>query len=39
MERTDKIYMAGITMCQDYNIQYSSRFISLMPTNLYGVSI
>lgn len=28
--------IAGITMCQAYNRQYGTRFISLMPTNLYG---
>ncbi len=28
--------IAGIKMCQAYNRQYGSRFISLMPTNLYG---
>jgi GDP-L-fucose synthase len=28
--------IAGIKMCQSYNKQYDSNFISLMPTNLYG---
>ncbi len=28
--------IAGITMCQSYNKQYGTNFISLMPTNLYG---
>ena len=28
--------IAGIKMCQAYNRQYGNRFISLMPTNLYG---
>ena len=28
--------IAGIKMCQAYNRQYGMRFISLMPTNLYG---
>ncbi len=28
--------IAGIKMCQSYNRQYGSKFISLMPTNLYG---
>ena len=28
--------IAGITMCQSYNRQYGTCFISLMPTNLYG---
>jgi GDP-L-fucose synthase len=28
--------IAGISMCQSYNRQFGTRFISLMPTNLYG---
>jgi len=28
--------IAGIKMCQAYNRQYETCFISLMPTNLYG---
>src|SRR5258708_2206905 len=28
--------IAGISMCQSYNRQYGTNFISLMPTNLYG---
>jgi GDP-L-fucose synthase len=28
--------IAGITMCQAYNEQYGTTFISVMPTNLYG---
>ena len=28
--------IAGITMCQSYNRQYGTQFISCMPTNLYG---
>jgi len=28
--------IAGIKMCQAYNRQYGTGFISLMPTNLYG---
>ena len=28
--------IAGIKMCQSYNRQYGTRFISVMPTNLYG---
>lgn len=28
--------IAGIKMCQSYNKQYGTNFISLMPTNLYG---
>jgi len=29
--------IAGIKMCQAYNQQYDTNFISVMPTNLYGV--
>jgi GDP-L-fucose synthase len=28
--------IAGIVMCQSYNTQYGTHFISAMPTNLYG---
>ena len=28
--------IAGIKMCQAYNRQYNTNFISVMPTNLYG---
>ena len=28
--------IAGIEMCKAYHTQYGSRFISVMPTNLYG---
>jgi GDP-L-fucose synthase len=28
--------IAGITMCQAYNREYGTCFISVMPTNLYG---
>jgi len=28
--------IAGITMCQSYNRQHGTRFISAMPTNMYG---
>ncbi len=28
--------IAGIEMCKAYNAQYGCRFISVMPTNLYG---
>lgn len=27
---------AGIKLCECYNRQYSTRYVSLMPTNLYG---
>jgi len=40
LEPTNEPYaiakIAGIKMCQAYNKQYGSRFISVMPTNLYG---
>lgn len=29
--------IAGIQMCQSYNQQYGTNFISVMPTNLYGI--
>jgi len=28
--------IAGIKLCECYNRQYSTRYVSLMPTNLYG---
>jgi len=40
LEKTNEPYavakIAGIVMCQSYNIQYKTNFISAMPTNLYG---
>lgn len=40
LEPTNEPYavakIAGIKMCQAYNRQYGVRFISAMPTNLYG---
>ena len=40
LEKTNDGYaiakIAGIIMCQKYNKQYGTNFISLMPTNLYG---
>jgi GDP-L-fucose synthase len=30
--------IAGITMCNMYRKQYGSNFISVMPTNLYGIN-
>lgn len=29
--------IAGIMMCESYNRQYGTNFISCMPTNLYGI--
>lgn len=28
--------ISGIKMCQSFNVQYGTNFISVMPTNLYG---
>ena len=40
LEPTNEPYaiakIAGIKMCQSYNRQYGTRFISVMPTNVYG---
>ena len=40
LEPTNDAYaiakIAGIKMCQSYNKQYGTNFISVMPTNLYG---
>jgi len=40
LEKTNEAYaiakIAGIKMCQAYNKQYGTKFISVMPTNLYG---
>ena len=40
LEQTNDAYaiakIAGIKMCQSYNQQYGTNFISVMPTNLYG---
>ncbi|NCT00176.1 GDP-L-fucose synthase [Candidatus Parcubacteria bacterium] len=40
LEPTNDAYaiakIAGIKLCQSYMNQYGSRFISVMPTNLYG---
>jgi len=42
LEPTNKAYavakIAGITMCQAYNRQYNTRYISVMPNNLYGTN-
>ena len=29
--------IAGIKMCQSYNLQYETNFISVMPTNMFGI--
>lgn len=40
LEYTNEPYaiakIAGIKMCESYNLQYATNFISVMPTNLYG---
>lgn len=40
LEPTNRAYaiakIAGVEMCWSYNRQYGSRFLSVMPTNLYG---
>jgi len=40
LEYTNEPYaiakIAGIKLCESYNIQYGTNFISVMPTNLYG---
>ena len=40
LEYTNEPYaiakIAGLKMCESYNIQYGTDFISVMPTNLYG---
>ena len=42
LEPTNQPYavakIAGIVMCQSYNRQYGTNFISVMPTNLYGLN-
>lgn len=40
LEYTNEPYaiakITGIKMCESYNIQYGTNYISVMPTNLYG---
>ena len=40
LEYTNEPYaiakIAGIKLCESYNIQYNTNYISVMPTNLYG---
>ena len=40
LESTNRAYaiakIAGIEMCWSYNRQYQTRFLAVMPTNLYG---
>ena len=40
LEYTNEPYaiakIAGLKMCESYNVQYGTNFIAVMPTNLYG---
>lgn len=40
LEYTNEPYavakIAGIKMCESYNLQYNTNYIAVMPTNLYG---
>ncbi len=40
LEPTNSAYavakIAGIEMCRSYNLQYGTRFLAAMPTNMYG---
>lgn len=42
LEPTNQAYslakISGITMCQAYNKQYGTRYISTMPASLYGIN-
>ncbi|CAA6814173.1 MAG: GDP-L-fucose synthetase (EC [uncultured Campylobacterales bacterium] len=42
LEYTNESYaiakIAGLKMCESYNIQYGTNYISAMPTNLYGIN-
>ena len=42
LEETNEPYaiakIAGIKMCQAFNKQYNTNYISVMPTNLYGIN-
>jgi GDP-L-fucose synthase len=42
LEKTNDAYatakIAGIKMCQSFNKQYGTNYISVMPTNLYGIN-
>jgi GDP-L-fucose synthase len=42
LEYTNEPYaiakIAGLKMCENYNLQYGTKFISAMPTNLYGLN-
>jgi GDP-L-fucose synthase len=40
LEKTNEPYalakIAGIKLCENYNRQYGTKYVSVMPTNLYG---
>lgn len=40
LEYTNEPYaiakIAGIKLCENYNLQYGTQYVSVMPTNLYG---
>ena len=42
LEETNDAYavakIAGITLCKSFNEQYGTNYISVMPTNLYGIN-
>lgn len=42
LENTNEPYaiakIAGIKLCESYNLQFGTRFFSVMPTNLYGLN-
>lgn len=42
LEYTNEPYaiakIAGIKMCESYRLQYGDQYISVMPTNLYGIN-
>ncbi len=42
LESTNEAYalakISGIKMCQSFNKQYGTRYISVMPANLYGIN-
>ena len=42
LEPTNEPYaiakIAGLKLCESYNRQYATRFVSVMPTNLYGTN-
>ncbi|TKX30167.1 GDP-L-fucose synthase [Campylobacter sp. MIT 12-5580] len=42
LEYTNEPYaiakIAGLKLCESYNLQYGTNFLSVMPTNLYGIN-